>query len=314
MSGRVLSSDDLRFWDDNGYVVVRNAAPPENIEAVRQAIWEFTGLSPDRPEGWNRPPPRRNGMEELNGAGMIEMYHHPALWANRQLPRIHGAFADIWGTEALWVTIDRANFNPPNRDGRQFTGFIHWDIDTSEDPLPFDVQGVLALTDVGEGDGGFQCVPGMPKLFPEWVKTQPADRDPNRPDTTGLPIEAVPLKAGELLIWTSQLAHGVSPNRSDRPRMAQYIAMSPAQEENEAARRWRIDSWLHRTPPQGDPFPGDPRQWEQRFGTTPALTPLGRKLLGLDRWEQAVAVAERAADMTLDQARGRKRATPGFAA
>ena len=315
MSLRVLTEQDLQFWNENGYVVVEQAVPAENVEAVKQSIWAFTGFSPDRPDEWNRPPERRNGMEELNGAGMIEMYHHPALWANRQLPRVHGAFADIWGTDALWVTIDRANFNPPNRDGRTFEGFIHWDIDTSEDPLPFDVQGVLALTDVAEGDGGFQCVPGMPRLFPEWVKTQPPDRDPNRPDLTGLTVRAVPLKAGDLLIWNSQLAHGVSPNRSDHPRMAQYIAMSPAQEDNEAARQWRIKSWLHRLPPVGDPFPGDPRELEQKHGTTAALTPLGRKLLGLDRWnETSSAETIGTADMTLDQRRGRTRATPGFAA
>lgn len=314
MTHRVLSKTDLAFWDENGYVIVPDAAPPENIEAVKQAIWDFTGLSPDRPGDWNRPAARRNGMEELNGAGMVEMYHHPAMWANRQLPRIHGAFADLWDNEALWVTIDRVNFNPPKPAGGSFAGFIHWDIDTSVDPLPFDVQGVLALTDVNEGEGGFQCVPGMPKLFPEWVKTQPADRDPNRPDLSGLTVRGIPVKSGDLLIWNSQLAHGVSPNRSNRPRMAQYIAMSPAQEDNEAARRWRIDSWLHRKPPQGDPFPGDPREWEQKHGTTAALTPLGRKLLGLDRWNETVAAtAAQAANMTLDQARGRRHATPGFA-
>ncbi|MEZ5666652.1 MAG: phytanoyl-CoA dioxygenase family protein [Alphaproteobacteria bacterium] len=313
MSSRVLTADDLRFWDDNGYVVVREAAPPANVQAVIDAIYEFTGFSPDRPEEWNRPAARRNGMEELNGAGMVEMYHHPAMWANRQLPRIHGAFADIWDTEALWVTIDRVNFNPPQPDGGRFAGFIHWDIDTSVEPLPFDVQGVLALTDVAEGGGGFQCVPGMPRLFPEWVKSQPPDRDPNRPDMAGLTVRAVPLRAGDLLIWNSQLAHGVAPNRSSRPRMAQYIAMSPAQEDNAAARQWRIDSWLHRLAPQGDPFPGDPREWERRHGTTAALTPLGRRLLGLDRWREPGAAAAEAGSMTLDQARGRYRATPGFA-
>ncbi len=316
MTLRVLSEDDQKNWDDLGYVVVHDAVPPENVAAAIDAIWEFTGFSPDRPEEWNRPQPRPNGMEELNGAGMVEMYHHPALWANRQVPRVHGAFADIWGTEALWVTIDRANFNPPKRGEGGFQGFIHWDIDTSEQPLPFDVQGVLALTDVNPGDGGFQCVPGMPKLFPEWVKTQPADRDPNRPDLADLTVEAVALKAGDLLIWNSQLAHGVSPNRGTWPRMAQYIAMSPAQEDNEAARQWRIESWLHRTPPVGDPFPGDPREWEQKHGTTAALTPLGRKLLGLDRWSEAASADSNAvqADMSLDQKRGRRRATPGFAA
>ena len=36
--------------------------------------------------------------------------------------------------------------------------------------------------------GGFQCVPELFTNFDEWVKTQPADRDPMHPDTTGLSV------------------------------------------------------------------------------------------------------------------------------
>jgi len=308
---RVLSESDLEFWQENGYVVVHDAAPPENLRAVVDAIWQFQEMDPHDPDTWYRKPERDNGMIELNGSGMVEMYNHPALWANRQLSRIHGAFADIWDTEKLWVTIDRCNLNVPNRPGFEFTGFIHWDIDTSVDPLPFDVQGVLSLTDTVPGQGGFQCVPGMPKRLKEWIKTQPADRDPHKPDLSGLTVETIETQAGDLLIWNSQLPHGVSPNNSDRPRLAQYISMSPAQEQNETARQWRINSWLHRIAPEGNPFPGDPRDWERKQGTTAALTPLGRKLLGLDSWGETTD-GEDGSDMTLDQQRGRTRATPGF--
>lgn len=309
---RVLTSDDIEFWQENGYVIVHEAAPAKNLQAVIDAIWTFQEMSPDDPQTWYRSPDRVNGMPELNGSGMVEMYNHPALWANRQLPRIHGAFADIWNTDKLWVTIDRANLNVPNRPGFEFAGFIHWDIDTSLDPLPFDVQGVLSLTDTVPGQGGFQCVPGMPKRLPEWIKTQPRDRDPHRPDLTGLKVETIETRAGDLLIWNSQLPHGVSPNESDRPRMAQYISMSPAQEHNEHARQWRINSWLHRIAPEGNPFPGDPREWERHHGTIAELTPLGRKLLGLDLWGD-VEEDRTGRDMRTNQQRGRTRATPGFA-
>ena len=150
-------------------------------------------------------------------------------------------------------------------------------------------------------------------MLPEWVKTQPANRDPHRPDLSGLTVETIPMRAGDLLIWDSRLAHGVSPNTSDKPRMAQYISMSPAQEDNQAARDWRVDSWLHRKAPEGDSFPGDPRAWERKYGTTASLTPLGRKLLGLDRWREAGGEQETDAQMRLDQERGRGRPTPGFA-
>lgn len=307
----VLSKDDLEFWHEQGYVIVHDAAPAENLQAVVDAIWQFQEMDPDDPSTWYRQPERINGMVELNGSGMVEMYNHPALWANRQLPRIHGAFADLWRTEKLWVTIDRCNLNPPNRAGFEFNGFIHWDIDTSVDPLPFDVQGVLSLADTRPGQGGFQCVPGMPKRLTEWIKTQPLDRNPHRPDLTDLKVETIETRAGDLLIWNSQLPHGVAPNKSAWPRLAQYISMSPAPEQSDKVREWRINSWLHRVAPEGNPFPGDPRDWERVHGTTAALTPLGRKLLGLDSWGEPNA-GDESRDLALNQTRGRTRATPGF--
>ena len=72
--------------------------------------------------------------------------------------------------------------------------------------------------------------PSCSSDFDDWVKTQPADRDPMHPDTTGLTIVNIEMEAGDLLIFNCLLAHGVRPNHSDnRVRMAQYISMYPAE-------------------------------------------------------------------------------------
>lgn len=282
---RVLSEADFAHWQTWGYVVVPNAVPPENVRATVDFLWEFEEMDPDDPASWTRPQRRDHEMKELNNAGMVEAYNTQALWDNRQYPRVYDAFVDLWDTERLWVTIDRANLNPPNRDARAFGGFIHWDADTSLDPLPINVQGVLSLVDTDPEVGGFQCVPELFRTFEEWRRTQPADRDPWKPDVAGFAVEFIPLKAGDLLIWNSLLAHGIRPNRSNRVRMAQYISMTPAQEDNEALRAWRIRSWREREPPQGYAFPGDPRGWEKTRYPTAVLTDLGKRLLGLERWE-----------------------------
>jgi hypothetical protein len=284
---RVLSREDLAFWHEHGYVVVHDAVPHEQLLAAIDALWAFAGLDRDDAASWYHDPDKTYREPELAMSGMVEIYHHQALWENRQHPRVHGAFADIWGRDDLWVTFDRANINVPARPGWQFKGFIHWDIDTSAVPMPYDVQGVLSLTDVVPGQGGFQCVPGFHRRIDEWIATQPADRDPFRPDLTGLEVQQIGTRAGDLLIWDSRLPHGTSPNRSDRPRLAQYISMFPADEANEAHRERRLHAWRTRTTPhdpQGFPFPGDPREREARQGVIAELTPLGRRLLGLDRW------------------------------
>lgn len=280
-----LTPEDWAFWQENGYVVVHNAVPQENLDALVDAIWTFTGLDRDNPAGWYEEPTPENGLAYRSSAGMVEMYHHQAMWNNRQHPRLYGAFADIWGTEKLWVSIDRVNLNVPAKPESDFGGFVHWDIDTSQRPVPFWVQGVLSLTDTTLDQGGFQCVPGFVRIFEEWVQTQPADRDPWRPDLTGFEVVPIETKAGDLVIWHSLLPHGTRRNNSNRPRLAQYISMSPAREDDEAQRQERITLWRDRLPPPGKPFPGDFRQMEQRCGMTAELTPLGRKLLGLDRWD-----------------------------
>ena len=278
---RVLSETDLAFWEENGYVIVPNAVPQENLDAVIDLIHEFQGTTPDDPAGWYDVPVGRGGDAIRSQAGMVEVYQHQALWNNRQHPRVHGAFADILGTEKLWVSIDRANFNVPNPD---YKGFIHWDWDSTERPIPLRVQGVLSLTDTSADQGGFQCVPGMHRKLDAWVATQPADRDPRRPDLTGLDVKQIETKAGDLVIWHVALAHGNGQNRSDRPRLAQYILMSPAREDDEEERQERIRLWRERLHPQNhSAFPGDPRRWEAQF--EPAqLTELGEKLLGLKSW------------------------------
>ena len=93
------------------------------------------------------------------------------------------------------------------------------------------------------------------------------------------------MEAGDLLIFNSCEPHGIRPNRSkDKVRMAQYISMMPAEEENEALREWRINSWKNRIAPDGYAFPGDPRNWEQTKYDTAKLSELGEKLLGLKNW------------------------------
>lgn len=291
---RVLSPADWAHWQAWGYVVVHRAVPRASAARLLDELWRFQDLDPADPATWDQPERRPHVLPEINNTGMVEIYHHPLLWAHRQSPRIYDAFVDIWDTEALWVTIDRANLNTPNRGARAVSGdgFIHWDVDTTLKPLPVGVQGVLSLTDQRlteqHGDvGGFQCVPELFHHFDRWLATQPADRDPLHPDMAGLEARGVDLEAGDLLIFNSLLAHGIRPNRSfDGVRAAQYLAMSPADEDDEAERTRRLDSWQRREPPKRIAFPGDPRGREQQLPRA-ALTPLGERLLGLQRWPRA---------------------------
>ncbi len=283
---RVLSMDQWKFWKENGYVVIKNAVHREQVQSTAAFLWEFEEKDPQDQTSWYTPPRAEMQMKELAGTGMVEAYNHQTLWDNRQTQKVYDAFVDIWGTEKLWTTIDRANLNFPMRPGHEYKGFIHWDYDPETKPQ--NVQGVLALADqLDENRGGFQCIPWLYKNYDCWKLSQPSDRDHFKPDITELEDKLVKvlLEAGDLLIFNSTQPHGIRPNKSERSvRMAQYISMMPAQESNESLKAWRIDSWKNRRAPEGYAFPGDPRKWEQTKYETARLSTLGQKLLGLKEW------------------------------
>jgi ectoine hydroxylase-related dioxygenase (phytanoyl-CoA dioxygenase family) len=281
--GTILSAEDRASFEENGYIHVKGLVPPEQCEAVVDAIFAFLRMDRSNPDDWYRPP--------LNPRGFVELYHHHTMWEVRQEPKLHQVFSELWGTEKLWVSLDRVGFKPPRNEQHldyDDPGFIHWDADTSQWPLPFSLQGVLYLTDTAEDQGGWQGIPGIHRRFDEWVKTQPADRDPRNPDVEslerlGMPITRIAGQQGDMVIWVRALAHGNGHNVSGKPRFAQYITMSPAKEDDEEGRRARIESFERRVPPRSTSFKGDDRGWEQTQ-PAPRLTPLGQRLLGLDHW------------------------------
>jgi ectoine hydroxylase-related dioxygenase (phytanoyl-CoA dioxygenase family) len=321
----ILSEEDRAFWNENGYIVIHNAVPLENIKAAEEAIWNFYDMRPDERESWYPNPPRRGIM--------AEMYQHQALWDNRQCPRVHGAFAEILGMERLWTSIDRVSLSPPehtppNEASSKQPIPLHWDYALQlhgdgkptltqgcfDPTIPFWVQGVLYLTDTAVDGGAFACVPDFYRNIDGWLKTLPPDIDPRVQDKDGrlfqgydawleaLPSDAdslkqdlisygakpVPAKAGDLIIWHNSLPHGAGYNTSEHPRVVQYMTMFPAQEKDETAlklrlKAWRnsMEDWLVEAPSVKEELR---KEKERDRGETAKLSPLGRKLLGLDPW------------------------------
>ncbi len=289
----VLTLQERRHFDDYGFVVVKNAAPIESCEAVVRACFEFLGLDEHDPSTWY--------PDWRGGNALVYLHQHQSIWDNRQLERVHRAFAELLGEEKLWVSMDRAGFKPPispEHSEHEDRGFIHWDLDPAQ-PLPekLRVQGVLCLRDTQANMGGFRCVPGFHKrdVIEAWLHSQPAGRPSRNPDLATLPpgfeVTPVEARAGDLVIWDMMLLHGNGRNEGDKPRLAQYITMGAApdlsQAEAQASRQERLAAWRERRAP--DTWLRDvPERFKDReaeIQTEPAqLSSLGRKLLGLDAW------------------------------
>jgi len=159
---------------------------------------------------------------------MVQYFQHPAFEAIRRSPRIHKAFAQLWGHADLWATTDRVGFNVPERKGFMFPGpDLHWDCSVKT-PIPFGTQGIVYLTDTPPEQGAFTLVPGFQRWGEDWLKDLPPGADPRQQDLHALGSIPIGGRAGDLIIWHQALPHGASPNRGTKPRLVQYLAMFPA--------------------------------------------------------------------------------------
>lgn len=215
-----LSSEDLAHWDEHGYVVLRDAVSAESAEAAELAIYEYLGMDREDAKSWYK--------EALGHSIWVSMLRHPAFWANRRSPRMVKAFAQLWGREDLWVSVDQGGLNPPERVGWPFPGpHLHWDTTLAE-PHHLDVQGILYLADTAEEQGAFSCVPGFHRMLKAWLEELPEGVDPRVEALRTLTMKPIAAKRGDMVLWHASLPHGSSPNRGTRPRVAQYIAMRPS--------------------------------------------------------------------------------------
>lgn len=241
---RLLSEAQYAAWERDGVVVVKGAVPPALAAAAAAAVHEFVGANASDSASWYRnvldiyEDILPDGRKPPHGpCGMVQMFHHESLWALRQHPRVHAAFADVYGTARLWVTADRAHFKPPESsahpawsDPGQVHVGLHWDVETGRDhwPVPFAVQGVVYLEDTALDQGPLHVVPGFHRQFAAWDAAQSAGRDGRRPAPDSTP-RAVPVaaSAGDLVLWHSLLPHGPGRNVGARPRISAYVAMLP---------------------------------------------------------------------------------------
>jgi hypothetical protein len=226
---QVLTNEDKAHWERDGYLVIKDAVTPQACEAARNAIWEYLGADAGAPETWYQISDGKRGM-------MLRLFQHEALAEIRYSPKIRKVYEELYGTNEIFLPVDKVSFNPPENGRYHFAGSpLHWDVSLSL-PSPYELQGFVYLTDTGETDGAFHCVPGFHNSVHEWLASLPAGCNPRDLAPALLSQVAVPGHAGDLVIWHQALPHCATPNMGKTPRMVQYVAYKPLQES--AVREW----------------------------------------------------------------------------
>lgn len=222
----VLSEEDLKFWDENGYVVIRNAISQEDCEQTQNAILDYLESSLDEPKSWYKNHEAKEGL-------MVLFTKHGTLEKNRQSSKILKAYQQLYKTDKIFQFIDKVSFNPPENNTFRFRGSaLHWDVSLRL-PIPFKLQGLLYLTDVKQDSGAFHCVAGFHHQIENWLKNLPKNVNPREIAVQTFTPKPILGNAGDFIIWHQALPHCAMPNRSNLPRMVQYLTYFPIENHEE---------------------------------------------------------------------------------
>lgn len=141
----ILTAADHAFWQEHGYLVVPDVVPLDLCRAAQLEIMRYLGLDPTDPLDVHY-----DRLLPDDRDGFVNMVQAQALWDTRQWPKVHQVFAELLGTEKLWVSIDQAHMKLPYRqktavdgavqtwgdggvyygpgDARNNHGGLHWDV------------------------------------------------------------------------------------------------------------------------------------------------------------------------------------------
>lgn len=217
---QVLSDADLDFFNEHGYVILRNAITKEDAAATLAVVCDFLNVDINDPATWYTANPARQGI-------MVQLFQHSVLQKNRDAERIRKAYGQLLGRSDIWVNVDRVGFNPPETGKWKFPGpRLHWDV-SLELPIPFGLQGILYLSDTQANQGAFSLIPGFHNKIEDWINSLPQGCNPRTENLYELGVIPVVANAGDFIIWHHALPHGSSPNTSALPRIVQYINYLP---------------------------------------------------------------------------------------
>jgi hypothetical protein len=232
MDPRRPSPHDDFFFDLNGYLILRNAAEPELVAALNGAI---DGLPPLEYGDWIGHAQRRDytkdtGLEIHNaielGGPFEALIDHPSWiayvhrYCGEQGSYVDGLFID----ESLLSVRRSGGHHPVHSGGYQgaLRGAYHYSNGVFRCGQ---CNIILALTDIGPGDGPTMVIPGSHKSnFPH-----PGAGDYGRGDRMDHLEGAIPayLNRGDALLFVDGLMHGGSSRTNPGERRVTIYRYGP---------------------------------------------------------------------------------------
>jgi hypothetical protein len=273
----------MTYLDNNGYVVIKEAANKAELEKGIDLAWNFfeglgfaqgspLGIDRNVPSTWGTPrwpDPFRRGIVASDCVGQSDF-----LWFCRGLDNVQKIFRTIWNVDDLITSFDGFGFHRAFEYDEYWktstSAWFHTDQNGLTHPEKLCVQGFLNFFESGVDDGGLVVVPGSHLLFNHVFNARPHLL--NKGDfisvssdeslwngeikTAGLSPIKVCCGPGDFVLWDSRTIHCNSPASTLRPiptdgtilpprRVVAYICMTPASRLNDHLRGIRKQAFYN---------------------------------------------------------------------
>lgn len=221
-----ISEDDIRFYQENGFIQVDNVLSAEEVDQVRAALEE--ALTGDAKQSFNQV--GKNAEYDKVFHQKVNLWRDfPALarWVQDEglaeiARKLTGSpYVRLWHDHALIKMPGDSKASPWHQD------FPYWPMNE-----PGALSCWLALDDVDERNGCMQFIPGSQNFgtLPPINLVTPEDINQYVPEEKRGNVEPVVcrLKAGSCTFHNGNTFHYAFPNTTDRPRRALVIIYMPA--------------------------------------------------------------------------------------
>ncbi|HVX44865.1 MAG TPA: phytanoyl-CoA dioxygenase family protein [Mycobacteriales bacterium] len=268
----VLSDEEVdRFWTD-GYLLLRGVLSREEAAHYAQHILSLVPRDLSIPEHWHAAGGR---IKPIYTPGN-HTFDTPDLIPLFQNERLYATMAQLLESTRLRVMDGSLGITMRNDANREaaLSQTLHLDASVPRDADNFlftldEVQlgGCFYFTDVEPEGGGIHVVPGGHRIVEEECRNEPKGRQLHEGWKRITHLESVEVtgSAGDFALLHHLMPHGASHNRRPQPRVAQFLRWVREDQPHGAGKR----------PPAG-------KYNELQIA---AMSPLGRRLFGVDAWD-----------------------------
>ena len=222
-----FSSQDLAFFNENGYVIAKKFASSQQLDAISEAAHKnlTTPTEPWELESQLQYPGAAKTLTSPGGKTirrLLQAYQRDDAWqAWATHPKLHGHLSQLFGQEDISLVQSHHNCLMTKSD--KFSSDTGWHQDIRY--WSFESQNLitawLALGTENAQNGGIQIIPGSHKInfsSEQFDDQQFFKFQENKQDLQA--VQSVELNAGDVLFFHAKTLHCASRNHTQKPKLA----------------------------------------------------------------------------------------------